>query len=358
MHPATIGSKKAKKILHGPLVFNWQASKNEGITHPLQIKPGTSLQRSPKSLPAPKDASRLKTLSNYLHGYKVQFSEVTFQIVAIYHKYSAPKYNPQANIDGKEASEELSIGLQVLKDEHFGMWMDPWETPWNRRARTPSSGGHNGQHIFGGTFSLEDNYFSTQSHEGLGWLSIKRANIKDANPLLRIDITQEDGYFRAEAKRQADKYGKKIKLLRLIWRHLLVAALEDLAPRLGYASIAGLSMGTFKYFYDNLFSKRMVINPKTGNKLPLYDRVHHAEFPYSMHTHLIFDAGDTLLIPRFRWLYNFGDPLLQSGKLLGAPAESYDSERLDYEAIVRNSGIHPIRFYLDSFESQNEVILQ
>ena len=279
--------------MRGPLAFNW--GENPPMPHPAQVKPSISLKHPSSGLPITQDMSRLQTLSNYLHGFQIQIAGVNFEIVTRHRQFYPNN------------EEELRIGLHVLKDESFALWMDPWDTPWDKRVRFPAPRGYNAQDIFSpGIWTRgAENYFSTHTHEGLGWLLAKECPdpSQTQNPLLNIETVQEDAYFSAEAKRQFGQHRRKIKMLRLIWRNLLIAALEDVSSRLEYASISALSLGPWhQYYYDILFSKRRAMD----SDVPLYQRTFYAHLPHQMKSRLIFDAGDTIMVPRFYWVYNFG----------------------------------------------------
>ena len=165
----------------------------------------------------------------------------------------------------------MNVGVRVLKDDGLSP-LELWTVPWEERAERNHL---NSQVVFGPlSESHQGNLMSTETHEGLGWMLISMDSV---NPQIYITIIQEDMYLIDEMRRQqviSPAHRKRLKVLRL-WKHLLMGALEDLAPRLGIPNIVAISLaGKYKHLYDGLFSKRVGYDDKL-----IYERVPKSALP-------------------------------------------------------------------------------
>jgi hypothetical protein len=231
----------------------------------------------------------------------VRVSCVTFEFKAEHTQWKTggpSSLYPNAQPTPIVISEALTIGITVLRDAWFRENLVPWQKPWDERTEYPPCGGYNGQYLLG-------KEFSSATHEGLGWVEIEPQKTNPGFPddtHLSIGETQEDAYFRAEAIRQRSTRRTAIDLLR-IWRHLIIAALEDLAPQVGFTTLSGVSIGSCPVFrhsfeYDGIFKKR-----QGSNGEPLYQRIPFPALPGRRRTDFVFDNGDTVMTPGHYWVY-------------------------------------------------------
>ncbi|MEA3493738.1 MAG: hypothetical protein U9R38_05070 [Candidatus Margulisiibacteriota bacterium] len=248
-----------KGILRKPLRFQWLNRSKQ--PHPLiarqrvdETRKGLPIDPTDTNFPADRlqemvAKSQIETrsfdpgfpeaaLAAFLHGLKISIEGMTFDFVI------------------KEKSMSLYLGVRVLKDKALSP-LEPWQVPWSQRDRFQ---GLNAQIKFlpHRATDLRKNYFGTETHEGLGWIEF---DVPAAGNLFNLHIMniQEDIYFVEEGRRQlplSPAHRRKWHLLRE-WKHLAVAALEDLAPRLGLQSLIAPRNQKYPHLYDGIFSKRL-----------------------------------------------------------------------------------------------------
>jgi hypothetical protein len=285
-------------IMRRPLEIDW--TKRQGKPHPLIPKKinNTSHQRlvtDPHHLQYPlasleyvyalppqgfngrvnshkivKAFPKYVSLAAYLHSFRITVEGITFSFIV-----------KQNNFYG------LDIGVRAQKSD-LERNLSPWQIPWPERPLNPL----NGQNIFHGPDKKSPigNLFSNAEYEGLGWIHVMA---EKGTPLLYITEVQEDIHFVDEIRRQrplSSDHKKTIKTLRL-WKHLLIGALEDLASKLGFRTILGVSIvekiarsslqgangsrhARFIHLYDGLFSKR-----RDYSNNHLYTKMYAGEVP-------------------------------------------------------------------------------
>lgn len=250
-----IGKTSRKRLLK-PVSFTWPNN-----PEPVQLTAPATRRES-----AALANARATNLVEQLNYYAFTWNGMTFSFVARVD-------NPKNGV--------LNVGVRVLKDENLAP-LSPWYTPWQNRRGVRKRILLNGQDVFGPMDrDREKNCFSTAAHEGLGWMMLAAYGDK---PELFILGVQDDIYFFDEVERQwgfSSAHRAKLKKLRY-WKHLLAGALENLAPRLSYGSIAVLTReDRYKHMYDGTFPKRVDDNRKTPDnpKGKLYHRVEFSDLP-------------------------------------------------------------------------------
>lgn len=299
------GLKSLKRMTHGPLTFHWerkqpqpvQPRNNTSGVMPIdlpeeKLRPqhlaeiydqleGQLLARRYAAEPTARwqDIMRPEPflkLAVFLHRHSFSFEGLTFRFVTMF--------------EGRG----LNLGLQVARNSlPDGVTLSV--TPQERRNPNDLS---NGQYHFSPfDLAIAENFFSTNAFEGLLWLKMLPLPLARGRLGLLIFEVQEDKHFLESVRQQRVGNNRLFKILR--WsKHFPIAALEELAPGLGFELLMAKSREDhLAHVYDRLFGDRLIMSEEA----PLYSRISGSEI--SSYAPAIDQESPYSLRNKYYWLY-------------------------------------------------------